>query len=176
MDCKWITQCAMHKKIEEVKADVNKLIDDCGPEWTGQRRLDLLKLQRNHYRKIRTRLMGGVWAGSKPGEIDESLRDFADQFRPIKNPHYHHVDAAGAVVCPPALNSTGSERLDATLRDMTGIPHSRLHRLTLTKPVGNVLKDPPKGAEFSRQGSWKNKRNIRRGRSNKLGAKAQATM
>ena len=58
----------MHTKMGEVKTDIDKVIADCGVTWAGQRHVAWLKLQRRHIRKIRDRIYGGPWTGSKEGE------------------------------------------------------------------------------------------------------------
>lgn len=83
---------------------------------------------------IRARVLGGKWAGSREGEVDDEFYDVDEEFRPIARPNMHGVlskdTSIDPIVMPPHPDAPGHEYLDASLRDMTGVLHSRLHLMT----------------------------------------------
>ena len=116
--CVWKEPCPMHVKIQTTKDNIDQIIDDMGPEWDAHKHLDLLKLQRSHYKQMRAAILGEEWTGSKPGEPDPSMADFDAQFRPITKPKYHTVlGEDDPVVKGPTAEDTGHAYLDANLRD-----------------------------------------------------------
>ena len=121
----------MHVEIQAEKDNIDKTIDDCGVEWDAHKHLEVLKLQKAHYGKLRARILGEEWTGSKPGEPDTSFADFDAQFRPMTKLRYHSVlGEDDPVILGPTAEDTGHAYLGANLRDMTGVLHSVMHKLT----------------------------------------------
>ena len=80
-------------------------------------------------KKLKIRVLGGPWTGSKPGEVDPSLAEFDEQFRPMTKPRYHSVlGEDDPIIAGPTAEDTGHAYLDANLRDMTGVLHSVMHK------------------------------------------------
>ena len=132
--CLLATECARHKQMGLVKNNIVKIIEDCGFTWDGDRHLQWLKQQRSHIRMIRGRILGGKWVGSKEGEVDDEFYDVDEEFRPIAKTTMPSVlskdTSVDPIVMPPHPDAPGHEYLDASLRDMTGVLHSRLHLMT----------------------------------------------
>ena len=78
--CLQATECARHKQMGLVKNDIDKIINDCGFTWDGDRHLQWIKQQRRHIKMIRDRILGGKWTGSKEGEVYDEFYDVYEEF------------------------------------------------------------------------------------------------
>lgn len=121
-------RCAMHEKLNKVQKDIVTLTTECFSIWSPQMELDVLTNHRLRFKMVRSRSKGEPWRGSK---TEEKYIDVDNYYRPITIPKYHATLGEDEDIrLPPHIDSFGIERLDKSLRDMTGMLYQDAHLLT----------------------------------------------
>ena len=121
-------RCAMHEKLNKVRKDIVTLTTECSSIWSPQMELDVLTNHRLKLKMVIARSKGEPWRGSK---TDERYIDVDNYFLPIKIPKHHTTLGEDEDIrLPPHVDCKGIERLEKSLRDMTGMLYKDAHLLT----------------------------------------------